>query len=474
MLGAAALAQQTNTPPAWHATTSATVQPGAPSAGLVNNWLREQSPAFALWDLGGQFRSRLEHKEFFAVPNKGNVDFQKLGDPANTYLLLRERVHLGYTPEPWLSVYGEMQDATAVGDERNPSPDQDHFELRQAWLSLGNPAEFPLTVKAGRQELIYGDQRLIGVADWLNIGRRYDAVKVRYSSADVWVDAFVSQPVIPDRYEFDESDTYDRLSGVYASSRTLLPIQETQVYFMARNVDEHAPKEQNDKLYPLASPRDIYTFGARVKSLPGALGGWDYEAEAAGQLGRFKLSNTSPSLDQQAYAAHVAGGYTWTEACCSPRLGLEYNYASGDSNPNDGKHETFDNLFPSNHGLYGIMDFFAWQNMHNLRVGASLKPLKALVIKLDVHGFWLADTHDYFYQSNGAARRTGGYGINPNAGSYVGSELDLTASYGITSFASVQGGYGHFFVGDYVSGSLASRGGATDANYLYAQLYFNF
>src|SRR5438874_1074350 len=76
--------------------------------------------------------------------------------------------------------------------------------------------------------------------------------------------------------------------------------------------------------------------------------------------------------------------------------------------------------------------------------------------------------------SCGARRATGGYGINPNNGSYVGSEVDLIVTCALRPYATLQGGYGHFFVGDYVKSSLAPTGGATDADYLYGQFTFNF
>jgi hypothetical protein len=467
--------QDKSSPPPSNKTLSAAgSQPTTPSAGLVNDWLREQSPGFSDWDIGGQIRGRFEFKDGFAVANRAAADFAAKGDANNTYFLMRERLHLGYTPATWLKLYGEMQDAGAYWDDRNPSPDNDHVMLRQAWIGLGDPSQFPLTLKAGRQELIYGDQRLVGIADWLNIGHVFDAVKLRYETAAFWIDAFVSQPVIPDRFEFDVSDPHDRFSGLYASTRKLIPFQESQLYFLAHNVDEHSATEQNDKLYPLASPRDIYTIGARVKSLLQKLNGWDYEAEVAGQFGRFKYSNTTPSLEQRALAAHVAGGYTWTRTPGTPRLGLEYNFASGDSNPTDGKHGTFDNLFPTNHGAYGIMDFFALQNMHDLHTSGSIKPIEKVTIKLDGYAYWLADTQDYFYSANGAPRKTGGYGLTPTAGSYVGSEVDLTGNYAITQYASFQAGFGHFFKGDYITDSLATHGGSKDANYVFAQVYFNF
>jgi hypothetical protein len=449
------------------------------SAGLVNDWLREQWPAFQPWDLGGQIRARFEYHDNFAVPGlrPTAVDFREQGGTDNGYLLLRETIHLGYTPVDWFSAYAEARDSSSYWDRRYPHPESDRLDLHQGFAVLGDPKEFPVTAKVGRQELSYGDERLIGAFDWNNIGRSFDAAKARWQQPGSWVDAFVGRVVIPDNEHFDVVNDYDVLSGIYASTRTLVPKQETEVYFLARNVGADSPYALGHNLPPFmtgASPRDIYTLGTRIKSLPGQFNGWDYETEIAGQLGNYHASPTSPRLDQRAFAAHVAGGYTFTDACGSPRVGLEYNYSSGDSNPNDHTHETFDNLFPTNHKFYGYMDFFSWQNMHNARLATTIRPLKKLILTGDYHAFWLADTHDYFYQVNGLPRTTGGYGIRPGAGNFVGTELDLIATYNATSYLSLQGGYGHFFVGDYIENSLRPVGGATDADFVYAQVIFNF
>ncbi len=153
---------------------STTTIPPAPLPGLFNDWLREQSTDLKTWDIGGQVRARYEDKAYFAVPKPLKaVDFQHTGDSGNAYELMRERLHLGWLPCKWFEIYGEMQDSTSFNDARQPSPDNDHYTLRQAWGAFGNPGEFPLMAKVGRQELVYGDQRLIGVADWLNFGRTY-------------------------------------------------------------------------------------------------------------------------------------------------------------------------------------------------------------------------------------------------------------------------------------------------------------
>ncbi len=464
------------------------VPPTPQSAGLANDWLRDQSSLFDPWDLGGQFRARLEIKNYFATPGQpGQVDFRKNGgDANNTYLLLRQRVHAGYSND-WFAVFAEGQESSSTGDKRNPNLESDLFDLHQAYLNLGNPEKFPLVGKVGRQELAYGDERLIGAFDWNNIGRVFDAVRLRYQDENFWLDAFVSRVVIPRDNEFDTSNDYDFLSGVYGSTRKLLPWQDTQIYFLARNASEGSPNFQTGALVPLASPRDIYTPGFRLKSLPGALAGWDYTLEAAYQFGRFAgvsgaapTAVVGPSMRQEAYAAHLDGGFTWTNVSCTPRLGLEANYASGDSNPNDDKHGTFDTLFPTGHAFAGLMDFYSWQNIQDVRINLTVKLIKKLTVATSFRGVWLADTADSFYQANTVARSGGtvgghdGYAKNPSYDNFVGTELDLLITYAVTKFATVQGGYGHFFIGDYVKQSFSGGIGSTDADYVYLQAKLTF
>src|SRR6185436_20273796 len=63
------------------------------SAGLLNDWLREQSPSASAWDVGGQFRVRYEAKEHAgSFPNN---DFLRGLDNSNEYFLFRTKVHLG-------------------------------------------------------------------------------------------------------------------------------------------------------------------------------------------------------------------------------------------------------------------------------------------------------------------------------------------------------------------------------------------
>jgi hypothetical protein len=90
--------------------------------------------------------------------------------------------------------------------------------------------------------LIYGDERLIGAFDWDNIGRSFDAVKLRYEQDAFWVDAFAGRVVIPNDNEFDQPNWDDWFWGVYGSSRSLVQKAEVQLYFLGDNANANSQK----------------------------------------------------------------------------------------------------------------------------------------------------------------------------------------------------------------------------------------
>jgi len=122
------------------------------------------------------------------------------------------------------------------------------------------------------------------------------------------------------------------------------------------------------------------------------------------------------------------------------------------------------------------MDIFSWQNEPD-------PPLMAQSTAQNAHAgcrlsFDLAGGHSRFVLYEQRARHGGsrrplarGYGINPNFNSYVGSEIDLVATYAFKRFASLQAGSGHFFCRDYVKSSLAGIGGTRDATFVYSPVH---
>lgn len=480
--------------------------PLAPFPGFINEALRKKDPYMAAWDFGGNNRARYELKEGFGIAGiAGSVDFRDHGvagaklDTYNEYFTDKLRYHIGYTAK-WFSIYGEGRSSFANNDQRfayfasptpagtvnrkGQGPESDTIDLHQAYVTIGNHKKFPLSLKIGRQEMSYGEERLIGAFGWNNIGRVFDAAKVRWQNEWFAADFFTSRVVVPVDGQFNVNNDYDFFSGIYATT-TKIPKNTLELYFLARDASTKAIAAETSPQAPQPSARDIYTLGGRLKSLPGQIGNWDYTLEGAYQFGNFRdLRAGVPAtrLEQDAFMVSLQAGYTFADVWATPRLGLEYDFASGDSNPHDNVHGTFENLFPTNHKFYGYMDFISLQNIHDVRAILQLKPHSRVSLAVEGHGFWLADANDNFYNVGGAPRGgtaatpTGnGYGINPNYNRFVGTELDIVGGVALTRFAQLEVGVGHFFTGNYIQQSLHHANfGSKDANYLYVQTSINF
>lgn len=478
-----------------------------PSAGLINDALRQENPNFSAFDLGGSERLRLIDQGGYGIagvpgaPAAKNNDFRARGaDVSNDYLLSRLRLHAGYTAA-WWRLYVEGQSSLEAGDQRYAYPDvpavagtvkrlgngpeNDEVNLHQAYAVLGNPAEFPLSLKAGRQELSYGDERLIGAFDWNNVGRTFDAIKVQAQSDGVRADLFTSRPVIPTDGRFDASTPHDWFSGLYATT-TRVPGQNLDLYFLARNADKSAASAAASPQFPQPSAQDIYTAGGRLASKRGELGDWDYLVEGAYQFGDYtdpRAGATPGRLKQSAHMACIAGGYTFVDGWGRPRLGGEFDYGSGNGNAKetDGRFGTFQNLFPTNHRFYGGMDLASLQNLEDASLKLAFSPLPKVSVTAMCSFLWLATTSDSFYTVSGTARGGDaptagvGYGVNRGDDNYLGAELGAVADWSVVSSVSFEAGFSHFFHGPYLSETWSAPGfGARDADYGYIQLRFKF
>jgi hypothetical protein len=434
-----------------------------------------------------QERVRFEaHENHFDFNNK--VD--SLTDDA--WVLQRFRIGVAVKPTSWLKFYAQTQDSREWDSDRPDFPGalaaegDDSFDLRQAYVEIGDPKQFPVTLTLGRQILSYGDERLIGSFDWNNIGRTFDAAKLRYHGEGWSLDAFAATVVRPTKSNYNQSDIFNGaethndqvFSGLYFSSTALVPVQTTDLYVL--HLHENTVTPNNDT--------NFFTLGMRVKSKPGAFAhsepapesdgksmvdsksvaapakpkpvGLDYEFEGAWQTGEVR------SLDLSAFAVHAGLGYT-LDCWGLPRFSAQYNFGSGDENPLDGNSQTFQNLFPTNHKFYGYMDIFAWQNMHNPGISFEIKPVKDIVVKLDGHAFWVATNEDTWNRANGV---TPVRPLSRNAGTYAGSEVDLTVTWKVCKNLDLMGGYSHFFTGDY----LKASGRSDDADFGYVQATISF
>lgn len=165
---------------------------------------------------------------------------------------------------------------------------------------------------------------------------------------------------------------------------------------------------------------------------------WDFSGTLAGQLGKYGRD------DIRAFGANARAGYTFHTAW-TPRIGAEFTYASGDSNPTDGVHGTFDGIFGAvDLYYYGSMNVLSWMNLEDYQLTFSVKPCKYVLLRLDHHWFRLAEPTDAWYWCSGKPARCDPTG---SAGSDPGQELNVVAQWQVNKNLELFAGYGHFLRG---------------------------
>ena len=279
-----------------------------------------------------------------------------------------------------------------------------------------------LTVSLGRIPLSLGDERLVGVDEWSNVGRRFDGIKVGWDFGEVqllgWWASLGGSPL-----------TYAN-DGEFWGLQSTWPRSgdgQTEAYLFWN----HDPS-------PAPAPTNFITLGGRHFATHGP---WNYDVEAAGQFGNVT-----------AYALALEGGYTAGPV----KISAGFDSASGDSSPGVGQSTTFQNLFPSNHDRYGIMDYQSWRNMHHLWGGLSWQIEPWLQFQTGGHAFWLANSRDFWYGASGRPNRTtnGLPFIDPtgSSGTEIGQELDFVLTATPHPQCTIEAGYAHFFGGPYING----------------------
>ncbi len=420
-------------------------QPVGPPGGSAPQAATSASP----WDVAApvrQWTAKLPSWLKLTGEIRGRSDnyFGLNGTPGrdNSYYLHRLRLNVTVTVAPWLRLVAQGQDSREAGYDRAPVPYTlaNPFDLRQGYVEIGLRADdAPWTLRFGRQPLVFGDMRLVSTSNWGNVGPNYDGLRLTVRQPGVRLDGFVSRVVVPgDGFDAPRKDKM--LSGFYSSF---------DAWEKAATFDAYVFWKKNLQTI------DLFTYGARSSGrLPYGL---DYNVEMALQRGRVA------GQPDAAWAGHWEIGHRWRAVRGSPRLAAEYNYATGDQDPHDGRCESFDSLYPTN--IYGTAGDFGWRNLHEPAVYLEWQPDKKTKIKTAYHLFWLAETHDALYTASGSV-----FASAPNAtANRVGSEVDVRWIHQMSKSLQLWFGYAHLFPGPYLK-----QAGKGAVDYPYASWTVNF
>jgi hypothetical protein len=401
-------------------------------------------PAGAHVNVGGQARLRLEawsDQGFGGVP----------GD--DLWSLLRLRAHADVHAGPNLRLFAEGIWADAEGREGGPRPvDENRGDVLNLFAegSLAVPGG-RLGAWAGRRELLFGRQRVVGPGDWTNVCRAFEGLGAWWTGRGARVDAFWARPVLVDPDDPDERDDDASLAGAYAH-RDLSGGRVVEAYALRLERDEATWLGVTGRERRLALGAASWGPIGRTR--------FDHEVEVAWQTGEFDGERIC------AGAALAEVGWKPRVPCGEPRVAVGVDWASGDDGgPGDGLG-TYHQLFPTGHAFLGWADLVGRQNVVAARLTVTAKPAPRLALRVDLHRFWRASEDDAAYAASGAVLRAPA-GSRARA---VATELDLQARFTVDRHLEVEAGHARVFADDFVR----DTGPSEDVAFTYVQLTFTF
>jgi len=310
-----------------------------------------------------------------------------------------------------VTAFVQIQDVRFWGEESNTLLDfaANGFDLHQGYIDLRSNGPTEFSGRAGRQDVAFGGQRLVGTVDWVQQGRVFDGLMLGADGSGFKLSMFGSV-LANDITAAHDNDEY--FAAAYGQWKKAGP-GRLDLYGLYNSVPTDSVKTSQ------------LTMGARWWGQAGII---RYRLEGSYQTGQRNTVDVSAYMVGARLAAVFANG--------TADVTLWYDYLSGDNDTSDDKVKVFSTLFATNHKFYGLADYFlniplhtAGRGLQDIALKGSWKAHSDVTLRTELHSFHAA-------QSEGL---TSGH---------FGEEIDLTAGYRYSSNLSLAGGFAYVFAAD--------------------------
>jgi hypothetical protein len=425
--------------------------------------------------LGFMIRPRYE--------SRTNLDFNKNTDDYISRTQQASAFWILIDPNPYLTAKVTIQDARVWGGspaapfgdrrfflnsdivvDRNASNRvvaQNSTFVREAFVVLHAP-DFPIQATIGRQVLMYGDQRILGGANWNSNGHSFDGVNFQFENKIMKTNLFVvkqtEQADAPNgvmtangRRNGTIDDSY--LLGFYHTFKLealvidLYNVTVLKKWVARRQIFPGENLVDEDVLSPdrIRQRDNLHTTGFRItnrterNNLPKGKA-WDYTWETAfqsGLTGQRIYASWDPSRDENGRTYNTEKvryvgqfhvfqtGYTFFEKL---RLAMQYSYSSGDRNRRDGSHSTFQtqpnprfSVHPYWNSIAGLSENMNLQNVksYNTNISYNSENYGYFTIAYFIHR--KAKREDAWYAISGDPNTGAGGSCNPRVNATISS-----------------------------------------------------
>ena len=361
----------------------------------------------------------------------------------DTYLLNRFRFQVDLHTRSWLRLTAQVQDARA-GFQNPPigPPNTVRWDLKLAYAEVGSPERHWFNLRVGRQ-LINFNNTIIANSEWRNQARSYDAAVLNLNAKREHLGLFAASAVVPQAFGVSPHQEGNNIYGAYGRIDDLVRHSNLEPFFLWRVQPAEVVEPAVSKT---AGKEDEKAFGVRFKAQEHTA--FDYSGELILEGGRVGPESI------HAWATQAGAAYQFLNVSAKPRVFTQFDYASGNDDPaHNGRHTTFDTIYPTAHDRFGISDLFGWQNIESVRAGATLEPHRRLTLTAQGLDFWAADALDSIYNTSGSSivfNKT-------DHGRHVGAELDGYSWYELNRHFNLGGGVGYFGGGQFLANVTTSH-----------------
>ena len=357
----------------------------------------------AQFSLSGELRPRTEYSHGYATLAAEDQD-------PSLFTSQRTRLNFDYKMD-LLKVGLVLQDVRTWGNQAQQVANEEKAtSVHQAWAEMN--LSKTLTLKVGRQELNYDDQRILGNVGWAQQGRSHDVALFKYAKK-LNVHFGIAHHETGNRKNnlYEGPDAYKDLQFIWLNRKT--DNFNFSVLFLNNGKPVLEGTEQKSKY--------SQTFGTHVE-VPVD------KVAFSGNL-YFQTGEDGSNYSLNAYNLMAEATYQASE---KSQFLIGYEILSGSDYNETEKNSSFTPLYGTNHKFNGFMDYFYVGN-HLNNVGLSDGYVKFATSKNKTA--FNADVH--FFAS--AAK------ISATADNYLGTELDLTLTQTLNPVTKIAFGYSQMF-----------------------------
>lgn len=363
------------------------------------------------FDLSAELRPRYENKHGYQTLQATDAD-------GSNFISQRTRLNFGFKNKK-LQAYVSMQNVRVWGDVGTLSSDDNATALHEAWAKIKLTNR--VSLKIGRQEIVYDDHRIFGSVGWAQQARSHDAFIVKHNfNKNTKMDVGLAL----------NSDSQAGTDNLYSNAAGYKTFQ--YIWYQR--------KFNKIKLSLLALNTGIEYLDADAEQTV------DYMQTLGSRVTykRNKLSangsvyfQTGKVTDVAVSAINYAANFEY-KINKTFKVAVGYEYLSGkDQDDTDVEINTFRPLFGTNHKFNGWMDYFyvGYGNPTGLQdIHATLAYKKdKFSAKLVPHFF---STAADVYDANGKMNAS------------LGTEIDLVLGYKVAKDITLSAGYSQMFATD--------------------------